>query len=109
IKTESENATKGDKSWTQYRLEAMRDASENLVAKPAKAVNPKVKMIVKYPNWYEHFAGLGYDLEIQPKIFDAIYTGTETRDPGITDQHLQQYESYLVWRYFNNIKPGGNL
>ncbi|HEY7088864.1 MAG TPA: hypothetical protein VH518_12290 [Tepidisphaeraceae bacterium] len=108
-KTDADIAAKGEKSWTQYRLEAMRDASENLVVKPAKAVNPNVKMIVKYPNWYEHFAGLGYDLEIQPKIFDAIYTGTETRDPGITDQHLQQYESYLVWRYFHNIKPGGNL
>ncbi|HET9396530.1 MAG TPA: hypothetical protein VFO36_10775, partial [Nitrospiraceae bacterium] len=42
-------------------------------------------------------------------MFDAIYTGTETRDPYITDQLLQQYESYLVFRYFENIKPGGNL
>ena len=66
-------------------------------------------MIIKYPNWYEHFHGLGYDLAEKPTMFDAIYTGTETRDPIITDQLLQQYESYEIYRYFSNIRPGANL
>jgi hypothetical protein len=57
---------------------------------------------------YEHFQGSGYDLDQEPKIFDGIYTGTETRDPVTTDQHLQPYESYEIIRYFENIKPGGN-
>ena len=86
----------------------MDDAAENLIVKPAKAVNPKVKMVIKFPNWYEHFQGLGYDLDKEPKMFDGIYTGTETRDPVITDQHLQQYESYEIIRYFENIAPGRN-
>jgi hypothetical protein len=107
-KLDSDIAAKGSRTWTQFRLDLMRDAAENLLVKPAKAINPKVKMVVKYPNWYEHFQGLGFDLEQQPKIFDGIYTGTETRDPEITDQNLQQYESYLIFRYFENIKPGGN-
>jgi hypothetical protein len=87
----------------------MRQVSCDIVMAPAHAVNPSVKMIIKYPNWYEHFHGLGYDLEQQPQLFDAIYTGTETRDPIITDQLLQQYESYQIYRYFSNIRPGGNL
>ncbi|NSW95750.1 MAG: hypothetical protein HPY62_13665, partial [Bacteroidales bacterium] len=37
-----------------------------------------------------------------------LYTGTETRDPDAPGQHLQQYESYLIFRYFENLKPGGN-
>ena len=86
----------------------MRDAAQNLVVKPAKAVNPKVKMVIKFPNWYEHFQGLGYDLDQEPKIFDGIYTGTETRDPEMTDQNLQAYESYQIIRYFENIAPGRN-
>jgi hypothetical protein len=106
-KSDADIAAKGKRTWTQYRLDTMRKAADELVLKPAKAVNPKVKVIIKYPNWYEHFQALGYDLEQQPKMFDAIYTGTETRDPHITDQLLQQYESYLVFRYFDNIKPGG--
>jgi hypothetical protein len=107
-KNDSDIAAKGDKSWTQFRLELMDDAAENLLVKPAKAVNPKVKMVIKFPNWYEHFPGSGYDLEREPHIFDGIYTGTETRDPVITDQHLQQYESYEIVRYFDNIAPGRN-
>jgi hypothetical protein len=104
----SDVAAKGSRTWTQYRLDLMDEAAENLVVKPAKAVNPKVKVVIKFPNWYEHFQGLGFDLEKEPKIFDGIYTGTETRDPVLTDQFLQQYESYQIVRYFENIKPGGN-
>jgi hypothetical protein len=107
-KNDSDIEAKGDKSWTKFRLELLDEAAENLIVKPAKAVNPKVKMVIKFPNWYEHFQGSGYDLEKEPKIFDCIYTGTETRDPVITDQHLQPYESYEIIRYFENIAPGRN-
>jgi hypothetical protein len=98
---------KGAKSWTQFRTEQMDEVSRNLIIGPARAVNPKVRIIIKYPNWYESFQGLGYDLAVQPKLFDAIYTGTETRDPN-SGQRLQPYQSYLQTQYFNNIKPGGN-
>jgi hypothetical protein len=98
---------KGNKSWTQFRLELMDEAARTLIIAPAKAVNPKVKMVVKYPNWYEHFQGLGFNLETEPKLFDGIYTGTETRD-RTGDQHLQEYLGYSIFRYFENIKPGGN-
>jgi hypothetical protein len=107
-KFDSDITAKGDKSWTQFRLGLMDEVSRDLILGAARAVNPKVKIIIKFPNWYEHFQGLGYDLDQEPKMFDAIYTGTETRDPVVTDQHLQQYESYQIYRYFENIKPGGN-
>ena len=107
-KRDSDIAAKGNKSWTQFRLDLMDDAARTLVIGPIKAVNPKAKVIIKFPNWYEHFPGLGFDLDKEPKLFDGIYTGTETRDPEVTDQHLQQYESYQIFRYFENIKPGGN-
>lgn len=99
---------KGTKSWTQYRLDLMTEAARNLIVGPAKAVNPKVKMIIKYPNWYEHFQGLGFDLQRGPAIFDGIYSGTETRDAVMSAQHLQPYLGYNIVRYFSNIKPGGN-
>ncbi len=107
-KSDADIAAKGDRSWTQYRLEKMREVAKDLVLDPAHAVNPSVKMVIKYPNWYEHFQGLGYDLDKEAQMFDGIYTGTETRDPNITDQLLQQYESYEIIRYFDNIRPGGN-
>ena len=104
----SDIAAKGARSWTQFRLDLMNDAGRELVVNAAKAVNPRAKVTIKYPNWYEHFAASGFDLEQGPKIFDGIYTGTETRDPNLTDQFLQQYESYEIIRYFENIAPGRN-
>jgi hypothetical protein len=98
---------KGSKSWTQFRTELMDEVSKNLIIAPAKAVNPKVRIIIKYPNWYESFQGLGYDLAVEPKLFDAIYTGTETRNAE-GGQRLQSYQSYLQTEYFNRIKPGAN-
>lgn len=107
-KSDETIAAKGNKSWTDFRLDQMTEAGKNLVVGPAKAVNPKVKMVIKYPNWYEHFQGLGFDLNRGPKLFDGIYTGTETRDAVMSAQHLQPYLGYNIIRYFTNIKPNGN-
>ncbi|MDR1257733.1 MAG: hypothetical protein LBK65_00425 [Tannerellaceae bacterium] len=98
---------KGTKSWTEFRLELMRDAAENLVVGPAHAVNPKCRVIVKYPNWYEHFPALGFDLALEPAIFDGVWAGTESRNPS-ADQHLQAYLSYEIIRYLDNISKGKN-
>ena len=106
-KKDVEIAAKGNRSWTAYRLERMNEAGRNLVVGPAKAVNPKVKCIIKYPNWYDDFQGLGFNLEWGPQIFDGVWTGTETRDPA-GNQHLQNYLSYNIMRYFENISGGRN-
>ena len=106
-KRDVEIEAKGSRSWTQYRLDLLRDAGQNLVVGPAKAVNPKVKVIIKYPNWYDHFQGLGFSLEHGPQIFDEVWTGTETRDPAGA-QHLQNYLSYNIMRYFENLSGGRN-
>ena len=106
-KSDADIAAKGNRSWTDYRIAKMREVSRDLVLGPAHQENPRARVIIKYPNWYEHFHGLGFDLAEQPHMFDGIYTGTETRDPVITDQLLQQYESYEIYRYFSNIRPGG--
>ncbi|RPH98511.1 MAG: hypothetical protein EHM72_12745 [Calditrichaeota bacterium] len=107
-KCESCIKAKGDRSWTDFRLDLLTRAAEELILAPARAVNPKVKVIIKYPNWYEHFQGLGFNLESGPRLFDGLYTGTETRDAS-SDQHLQPYLGYLIFRFFDNLKPGANL
>jgi hypothetical protein len=97
---------KGGKSWEQFRLELMTEVSENIVIKPAKAVNPGVNYIIKYPNWYESYQYTGYNTETQPLLFDEVYTGTETRDTDHGPQHLPRYGSYSIVRWFENVKPG---
>jgi hypothetical protein len=106
-KSDIEIKAKGNQSWSEYRLKLMNEAGRDLVLNPAKKVNPKVKVIIKYPNWYDHFQGLGFNLEKGPQMFDGMWTGTETRDPG-GNQHLQNYLSYNIIRFFNNLRPGYN-
>ena len=97
---------KGSRSWEQFRHELMMDVSKNLVVGPAKAANPNVKMVIKYPNWRESFHFTGYVPESQGDIFDATYIGTETRHPQYTDQHLPEYLSYSLVRFMENAWPG---
>ena len=84
-KNDSDIAAKGSRSWDDFRVELMNQASRELIVGPARQVNPKVKVIIKFPNWYEHFQGNGYDLDKEPRIFDGIWTGNETRE---ADGHL---------------------
>jgi hypothetical protein len=99
---------KGNRSWEEFRLEKMMEVSRDLIIGPAKKVNPKVHIIIKYPNWRESFAQTGYNPGQQSEIFDSIYTGTETRHGAQTDQHLPRYLSYSLMRYFESVAPGRN-
>lgn len=95
-------------SWSEYRLQLMADIAKNIIIKKSKEVNPNVKVILKYPNWYDHYHNVGYNLELSD-LFDGIYSGTETRDPVHTQQNIQRYTSYFIMRYLENIKPNHNL
>lgn len=97
---------KGKMSWKEYRLKLMEDYAKVLVSE-VKKVNPRVKFVVKYPNWYESYQECGFNPEKQKDVFDGIFTGTETRNT-YSAQHLQRYESYSIMRLMENISPGRN-
>ena len=107
-KTDHDIKAKGKKSWTQYRLETMREVAEDLIVKPAKAVNPRCKVIIKMANWYDQYAGMGNDTEKVPFIADGMFSGTESRVWVGQEQHLQPYLSYDIMRFMDNLKPGVN-
>ncbi|HEX3836787.1 MAG TPA: hypothetical protein VHW25_07470 [Steroidobacteraceae bacterium] len=107
-KSDEEIRARGNRTWTQYRLERMREVARDLVVGAARKINPKVRVVIKFPNWYEHFQDMGFDLDQEPYIYDGVYTGTETRDPVLSAQHLQAYNGYAIFRYFDNLRPGFN-
>jgi hypothetical protein len=107
-KSDEEIRARGARTWTQYRLERMREVARDLVVGAARKINPKVRVVIKFPNWYEHFQDMGFDLEQEPYLYDGVYTGTETRDPVTSAQHLQAYNGYAIVRYFDNLRPGFN-
>jgi hypothetical protein len=102
---------RGDKSWPQYHCDLMVKVSRERVLQPAKAVNPKVKIIIKYPQWYDQFHNRGYEVVQETADFDRIWVGTETRD--YADKRwggTVQYEAYYIMRWLGVIggaKCGG--
>ncbi|MDO4867034.1 MAG: permease [Clostridia bacterium] len=97
-----------DGSWQAYRLDLLRRVSQEDIIAPAKAANPNCRITIKYPNWAESYQETGYNPAEQRKLFDKLYTGTETRDPVTTDQHLPRYLSFSLMTYFENMWPGHN-
>lgn len=107
-KTDYDIKAKGSRSWTQYRLDTMREVTRDLIVGPAKAVNPKCKVIIKMANWYDQYAGMGNDTEKVPLIADGMFSGTESRLWVGQEQHLQPYLSYDIMRFMDNLHPGVN-
>jgi len=103
--------TRGDKSWAEYRCGLMTEMSRERILGPAKAVNPSVKIIIKYPQWYDDFHNRGYEVLRQTADYDRIWVGTETRD--YDDKRWGgkvQYEAYYIMRWLGEIggpKTGG--
>ncbi|QGY47023.1 hypothetical protein GM418_26180 [Maribellus comscasis] len=102
---------KGDKSWSEYRRELLTDLSESVFIKPAWEANPDIKMIIKFPQWYDRFHIFGYDLAKEPALFDGVWAGTETR--GQYTQRfgfVQPYEGFINYRWISTFageKMGG--
>jgi len=98
-------------SWPQYREKLMLQMARDRVLGPARQVNPKVKVILKYPQWYDSFQDRGYSVDGETALFDRVWVGTELRDPS-SDQwgHKQQYEAYFIYRWLTDVaseKTGG--
>jgi len=98
-------------TWTDYRCELMVRVSRDRVLGPAKRVNPKARLIIKYPQWYDQFHERGYEVVRQTADFDRTWVGTETRD--YADKRwggTPQYEAYFIMRWLGGLggpKCGG--
>jgi hypothetical protein len=102
---------KGDKSWSEYRNDLMVKMSRERILNPAKKVNPKASIIIKYPQWYDDFHLRGYEVIRETEDYDKIWVGTETRDPDDKNWGRKaQYEAYYIMRWLSVIggeKTGG--
>ncbi len=102
---------RGDKTWADYRCGLMIKMSRDRILKPAGAVNPDVKIIIKYPQWYDNFHNRGYEVLRQTADYDKIWVGTETRDYDNPRWGKKvQYEAYYIMRWLGEIggpKTGG--
>ncbi len=98
-------------TWSAYRCELMVQVSRQLILEASRSVNPNVRIIIKYPQWYDQFHERGYDVVRQTADFDLIWVGTETRDYDNPRWGRKvQYEAYFIMRWLGGIggeKCGG--
>jgi hypothetical protein len=98
-------------TWEAFRCELMVRLSHERVLGPARRVNPNVRLIIKYPQWYDSFHERGYEVVRETAGFDRIWVGTETRDYSNPRWGgTPQYEGYFIMRWLGGIggpKCGG--
>jgi hypothetical protein len=96
---------RGNQSWADYRTKLILDQSRKYIIGPAKQVNPKVKVIIKYPNWYEGHRDNGYDVFNETNQFDKMAVGIETRNRMVHDQHIPIYSGYVFQKWWSSVDP----
>jgi hypothetical protein len=103
-------AVEGD-GWSDYRCELMVHLSRERIIPAARRANPNVKLIIKFPEWYDRFQYNGYEIVRETLDFDRIWVGTETRDYDDEEYGGRpQYQAYFVMRWlsrFGGDKCGG--
>ncbi len=92
-------AGRGSESWADYRSRLVAEQSKRHLIDVAKQVNPRVQVIIKYPNWYEGHRQHGYDVARQTPQFDGVSVGIETRQRATHDQHIPIYSGYVFQQW----------
>ncbi len=102
---------KGGEAWPEYRMRLLREVTASDILGAARAARPGVRVIIKYPQWYDDFHNRGYDVAGETALYPAIWIGTETRDPdSVKWGRKAQYEAYFIMRWLGGIggmKTGG--
>lgn len=88
-----------DGDWGAMRRRLLADVASRWV-RAAREENRNVRLTVKFPQYYDRYHRFGYDVVRFPKIFDAVWQGTETRDPATLDYgYVEQYQGYFNLRW----------
>jgi len=101
-------AARGERSWGEYYRELLVQVAQDCIIAPAKAENPRVRIVIKYPQWYDRFHVFGYDVRRHPALFDEVWVGTEIRDPRV--EYVHQYQAFANYRWLASLsgeKIGG--
>jgi hypothetical protein len=102
------DSVRGEANWGEYYRDLLVYIAKEKIINPAKDENPDVKVIIKYPQWYDRFHVFGYDVEQHPFNFDEVWVGTEIRDTRV--EYVHQYQAFANYSWLASIsqeKIGG--
>jgi hypothetical protein len=98
-------AGRGKSTWADYRTKLILEKSKKYIIDPAREVHPGIRIIIKYPNWYEGHRDNGYDVLNETHQFDAMAVGIETRTRATHDQHIPIYSGYVFQKWWSGVDP----
>jgi hypothetical protein len=105
--TPASQAARGNRDWGPYRRDLLTGLIPEIVVKPAREANPKVHLIMKFPQWYDRFHMFGYDTARMPQYFDRIWVGVEVRNPKTRRMgYVQPTEGYMNYRWISDQASG---
>ncbi|MBI4556363.1 MAG: hypothetical protein HY706_02155 [Candidatus Hydrogenedentes bacterium] len=90
---------RGERDRPTFRRELLCEVAQRW-RRAAHDENPSVRFTVKFPQYYDRYHLFGYDVARFTEIFDAVWVGTETRDPGTLDfGYVEPYQGYFNARW----------
>lgn len=100
---ESDQARAG-REWGAYRRDLLTSLIAPLMIQPARQANPAVRMVIKFPQWYDGFHLYGYDPARMAPQFDRVWVGTEVRNPKTQRMgFVQPTQGYMNFRWLASV------
>ncbi len=97
-------AARAGRPWGDYRRDLLVSLIGPLMREPAEAARPGVRLILKYPQWYDRFERFGYDPQRMSPWFNEIWVGTEVRNPATRRMgFVQPTEGYMNFRWLSSV------
>jgi hypothetical protein len=99
----------------EYRRDLLVRLIDSVMLKPARAVRPSFRIIIKLPMWYDRFHLFGYDPAGMTAVADTIWVGTESRNSdtrrfAASYGYVMPTEGYINYRWQTSVagpKIGG--
>jgi len=92
------------RSWSAYRRDLLVSLIDPLVRQPARATRQDVRLIIKFPQWYDRFHVFGYDPARMTEKFDRVWVGTEVRNPRTRRMgFVQPTQGYINFMWIRSI------
>lgn len=96
-------AERGPRDWGEYRRELLVSLIQPVMLQPARRAHPSVRLIIKFPQWYDRFHLFGYDPVRMAAPFDQVWVGTEVRNPQTRRMgFVQPTEGYINFRWLRS-------
>jgi len=92
------------RDWGEYRRDLLTGLIQPLMIEPARRVRPSVRMVIKFPQWYDRFHLFGYDPPRMAAQFDRVWVGVEVRNPKTQRMgFVQPTQGYMNYRWLTAV------